>query len=74
MTGTMRISLKKWTIFVAFSAAMLAGLALAQSTTKGGDLVIAMNGDSEPASMDGQIDPYDSTGSSTHFRQTILCG
>lgn len=33
---------------------------LAQSTDRGGDLVIAFNGNSEPASLDGQIDPYQS--------------
>ena len=36
---------------------VLSGFAFAQ---KGGDLVIAMNGSSEPASLDGQIDPYQS--------------
>lgn len=37
----------------------LTGAGVAQED-KGGDLVIAMNGNSEPASLDGQIDPYQS--------------
>lgn len=46
--------------FAALVALSLLITVHAQSDEKGGDLVIAMNGSSEPASMDGQIDPYQS--------------
>ena len=38
-------------IIVAFSSCVFA---------KGGHLIIAMNGKSEPANLDSQLDPYDS--------------
>lgn len=53
--------LKRWTTPLALVATLVIGAAFAQGGTKGGNLVIAMNGNSEPASLDGQIDPYDST-------------
>ena len=42
---------------IAILALLLGSAALAQ---RGGDLVIAMNGDSEPANLDSQLDPFDS--------------
>ncbi len=46
------------TLTIALAA--LATFAWAQSSDRGGHLVIAFNGNSEPASLDGQIDPYQS--------------
>lgn len=45
---------------LALLLASLVSLGVAQSNDRGGDLVIAFNGNSEPASLDGQIDPYQS--------------
>ena len=44
-------------ILITLVGCTLSSLTFAQ---KGGDLIIAMNGSSEPASLDGQIDPYQS--------------
>lgn len=49
-----------WLGFVFGGAALLAP-AIAHAQSKGGDLVIAVAADEEPASLDGQIDPYQST-------------
>lgn len=45
--------------FLTIAALALASMGLAQAE-RGGRLVIAFNGNSEPASLDGQIDPYQS--------------
>lgn len=43
-----------------FMLLMLLAVSTLASAQRGGDLIIAMNGSSEPASLDGQIDPYQS--------------
>lgn len=51
--------IRRLSVFLITFAAALSALALAQAD-RGGRLVIAFNGNSEPASLDGQIDPYQS--------------